>query len=389
MLATWSAAAPLAGPAWGPELLAENEAVEGFYPLFNGADFEGWHIRGQNKNAFSAKDGLLTTTGEGGGDWLFTTCEYENFVLRYEYRVFKQDDNSGVAVRATAQGNPAFSGMEIQVLHPEQTPRLGSAGALYGAAAPAMTADKPYGEWNEVEVLCDGPQIRTMMNGQTLYDINIDTFESPDKEHPQLKDRARKGHIAIQDYGKYVEFRRIRVKPLPGGEGWRSLSPGPSLEGWRELGNAKWHVKGDGILRAEGAPGRSALRTSGEFGDFELRLSARTHDKADSGVFFRCHGSRLWPRSYEAQISHFDSDYFTGAIQGQVPACELRALDDHWFQLHVVAKGPNIQIVVNGETVADYMSPKHKNWPEGWICLQAPQPGTVVEFKDIEVKSLE
>ena len=215
MLSAAAFAGDPAVPAALSKQITPEETADGFGPLFNGQNLDGWWISGENKNAFAVKDGMLVTTGEGGGGWIFTDKQYQNFVLRCQYRVFKQDDNSGVAIRATKEGNPAFSGMEIQVLHPEAEPRVGSAGALYASVKPAVAADKPFGEWNEIEILCDGPRIRTTMNGKQLYDIDINTFDSPDKTNTPLKDRAKAGYIALQDYGKYIEFRNIRLKPLP------------------------------------------------------------------------------------------------------------------------------------------------------------------------------
>ena len=379
------------GPDWTPRLLTPAEAAEGFFPLFNGADLDGWRISGANKNAFTAKDEMLVATGEGGGGWVFTTRMYENFVLRYEYRLPEQGGNSGVAVRATAAGNPAFTGMEIQILTPEEAPRLGSSGALYASVVPAVAADRPAGQWNEVEVLCDGPRIRTVMNGEDLYDVDVNTYDSPDKEHAPLKERAKIGYIALQDYGDYVEFRKVRLKPLPGGEGWRPLFNGKDLDGWRVIGESKWVVDEGGVLRVDNTAmtGCSALRTVEEFADFELRLSVKPHDHANSGVFFRCRGDDPWPRTYEAQVDNHDPKQFTGAIWDQVPASELRAMDDCWLQLHVVARGPSIQVAVNGKTVVDYLSSKHRHCPSGWICLQGHDPNSVVEFKDVEIKVLE
>ena len=34
-----------------------------------------------------AKDGKLVVTGEKDGDWIFADLEYDNFILRYEYRI--------------------------------------------------------------------------------------------------------------------------------------------------------------------------------------------------------------------------------------------------------------------------------------------------------------
>ena len=382
-------------PDWVPRLLTSEEAVEGFYPLFNGRDLDGWWIRGTNKHAFAVKDGVLATTGEGGGDWIFSNKEYENFVLRYEYRVFKQDDNSGVALRATKKGNPAFSGMEIQVLHPEKEPREGSAGALYGSVRPSVAADKPFGEWNTVEVLCDGTHVCTRMNGQVLYDIDLNTFDSPDKKNTPLIQRAKSGYIAIQDYGKYVEFRNIRIKPLPGGEGWRSLFDGHTLEGWKFSGSVPYEVIDGKVLRLKGeacvghhAKSRGVLRSSELFGDFELRMMVKAHTNTRSGVIFYRPGVKPWSGKFELPIDNHSTAYCTGALYRRMPALELRAMDDSWMQMHVISRGVNIQVSINGKTVSDYVARRVFGRTTGGIGLQVPDAEGVVDFKDIEVKSL-
>lgn len=385
-----SAEQPL-GPDWVPRLLTEEEAREGFYPLFNGWDLDGWTIRAKNKNGFAVKDGMLVVRGSVPHDWIFTVREHENFVLRYEYRLPEEGGNSGVGIRAPAEGDPAFTGMEIQVLTPSQ-PHKGSAGALYSSVAPARKADHPVGQWNAVEVLCDGPRIRTTMNGTELYDIRTTDFVSREDNYPPLSQRAKSGFIAIQDHEDYVEYRNIRLKPLPAGEGWRRLFNGENLDGWQTVGDASWTVMDGGILRVDGGTmtkgTRSALRTLEEFDDFELRLSIRAHDGANSGVFFRCSGDDPWPSTYEVQVDNHSPEQFTGAIWDQVKARELRATDNCWFQMHVVADGPIIQVMVNGKTVVDYISQRHAKYKSGWIALQGHDPESIVDFKDIEIKPI-
>lgn len=380
------------GPDWVPRLLSAEEAAAGFYPLFNGKDLDGWTIRGKNKRAFLAREGILAVTGGPDGDWIFTTRQYENFVLRYEYRLPESGGNSGVGIRATAKGDPAFTGMEIQVLTPSE-PHKGSAGALYDSVAPVVKADRPAGQWNAVEVLCDGPRVRTTMNGVTLYDIRTTNFVSRSDEHLPLSQRAKSGFIAIQDHDDPVEFRNIRLKPLPGGEGWRPLFDGKSLDGWQVIGGATWTAQDGGILHADGSTmgehDRSALRTIEEFDDFELRLSIRTREKANSGVYFRCKGRKPWPRSYEVEVANHVVGHFTGAVMNQALARELRAMDNCWFQVHIVADGPTIQVAVNGKTVVDYISGKYSEYPSGWILLQAHDTNTLVDFKDIEIKPIQ
>ena len=46
---------------------ADKDAPEGFEPLFNGKDLTGWKVHGGKMEAWGAENGLLFTTGSGGG----------------------------------------------------------------------------------------------------------------------------------------------------------------------------------------------------------------------------------------------------------------------------------------------------------------------------------
>ncbi|GMU94258.1 MAG: hypothetical protein AMXMBFR4_33160 [Candidatus Hydrogenedentota bacterium] len=191
-----------------------------FKDLFNGKDLTGWWVRKQDTSPYQVKEGgILRVTGEEPHDWLFTDGEYRDFVIRYEYRCVSGEGNSGVGIRATKEDNPAFSGMEIQVIRPGWENSWQRSGALYAAAPPAVIADRPFGEWNSVQVECIGNRVRTIMNGQELYDIKITNYTPEfckDVEWMKpLTGRAEKGHIAIQNHGDAVEFRNIQIAALP------------------------------------------------------------------------------------------------------------------------------------------------------------------------------
>lgn len=178
---------------------------EGFVPLFNGKDLSGWHVMGTQ--SWEVKDGVLICHGKGGG-WLRTEREYENFILRLEYRISK-GGNSGIFIRTSLKGRQSQTGMEVQILDSYgRKPTTTTAGAIYGVVAPTKEASKPAGEWNEVEITCDGSRVTVILNGEKIIDVNMD-------EHPQLKERLRKGYIGLQNHGSYVEFRNIRIKELP------------------------------------------------------------------------------------------------------------------------------------------------------------------------------
>src|SRR5690242_9876681 len=76
---------------------ADDGPPPGFASLFNGKDLTGWKVNeGGNLKKWGAADGLLFTRG-GGGGWLMTEQEYDDFELRLEFRLPKAG-NSGVAL---------------------------------------------------------------------------------------------------------------------------------------------------------------------------------------------------------------------------------------------------------------------------------------------------
>lgn len=60
--------------------------------------------------------------------------------------------------------------------------------------------EKPVGEWNRIEVICDGDRIVNLVNG---YVVNVGTASS-----------LRRGKILFQSEGAEIFFRRIEVRPL-------------------------------------------------------------------------------------------------------------------------------------------------------------------------------
>jgi HEAT repeat protein len=195
------------------ELEPEEPLVEG--ALFNGTDLRGWNVINGLEDSWQVKDGILYTEGRGGG-WLSTTKEYKDFILELEFLV-PPGGNSGVFLRASHKGDPAYSGMEIQVLDdfaPEYK-NLKSwqyTGSIYGVEAPAMSASKSANQWQKMEIICTGPEIKVILNGQIIIDTNLIAHMFWEKEHPGLK--RRKGYIGLQNHSSKIEYRNIRIKEL-------------------------------------------------------------------------------------------------------------------------------------------------------------------------------
>ena len=210
-----TALAVFAAPAaWS----ADKEAPPGFEPLFNGKDLTGWKVnKGGNMKVWGAEDGILYVQGSGGG-WLMTEKEYADFDLQLEYKV-PEKGNSGVALRSPMEGNPAYAGMEIQILddvwHKANYKGLRPTqltGSIYDVVAPSKEAIKPVGEWNKMHIIAKGRHVTVELNGTKIVDANLDDHKKRADEHPGLL--REKGHLGLQSHDGRVEFRNLYVKSL-------------------------------------------------------------------------------------------------------------------------------------------------------------------------------
>jgi Domain of Unknown Function (DUF1080) len=187
---------------------------EGFTALFGGTDLTGWKATGK-MDVWKADKGAIVVE-KGGGGWLLTEKEYVDFELRFEYKLSARA-NSGVALRTPREGDPAYVGMEIQLIDDEGWPgKLADyqhTGSIYDVVPAAKTNNKPVGEWNAMRIVCTGSKVTIEVNGATVVDANLEMYkETKGARHPGLS-RA-KGHVGFQSYNTRVEFRSIFLKPL-------------------------------------------------------------------------------------------------------------------------------------------------------------------------------
>jgi hypothetical protein len=188
---------------------------EGFTSIYNGKDLTGWKPTG-NADAWAAEGESIVCKG-GGGGWLLTEKEFGDFEFRCEYKWGKKGGNSGVALRTPAKGDPAYVGMEIQLIDDEGWPgKLADyqhTGSIYDVQPAKPAANKPIGEWNTVRIVCQGRKVTVEHNGKELVNANLDDYkEKAEKNHSGLK--RDKGHVGFQSYNIRVEFRNIVIKEL-------------------------------------------------------------------------------------------------------------------------------------------------------------------------------
>jgi hypothetical protein len=162
---------------------------------------------------------------EPRGTWLISEKEYDDFIVEFEFKLGERG-NSGFGFRFPAFGDPAFDGLELQMVdrryygNDPAEPDTLTAG-LYKAVAPRAQVFKPT-EWNKYEIACQGPLVKVVLNGELVLDVDLDKETKPVMRHngkpaPPLKDRPRRGHIGFQELsrgGAHVEIRNIRIKEL-------------------------------------------------------------------------------------------------------------------------------------------------------------------------------
>jgi len=166
---------------------------------------ETWHFEG----------GILRTEGEDGG-WLATLRQYDDFMLSLEFRV-SPGGNSGVFIRTPLEGDPAYAGMEIQILDDDaerwrDLQPYQYAGSIYDVQAPSERASRRADEWQTMAIAARGTRVRVTLNGAKVVDTDVTYFPYKFDTHPGLK-RPR-GYIGLQHHGSRVEFRNVRIREL-------------------------------------------------------------------------------------------------------------------------------------------------------------------------------
>ena len=183
--------------------------------LFNGKDFEGWHIYLKDadadpKNVWKVRDGAIWCTGNPTG-FLRTKEEYSDFELVLEWRWPEKPGNSGVLLRTSGEEKIWPLCMEAQLMHKRAGDLVGmgcnfnenkakKGGPISYTPRMNDSSEKELGGWNTYEITCKGDTIEATVNGQLQ---NKATGVS-----------LRKGYIGLQSEGVPIMFRNIKLTPL-------------------------------------------------------------------------------------------------------------------------------------------------------------------------------
>ncbi len=175
------------------------------------------------------------------------------------------------------------------------------------------------------------------------------------------------------------------VPLVPDASGWYSLFDGKTLSGWLTFDPGGWTIE-DGTLVGRGE--RSHLFSPNTYRNLEFRAEIRLNHRGNSGMYFRAKLEPGWPTGYEAQVENTSPDrQRTGSLYNFASISDQLVEDDTWWTQHIIAIGNRIIIKVNDRIVVDFVDEKNTH-REGHLALQQHDPGSVVQYRNVQVKPL-
>lgn len=178
--------------------------------LFNGKDLSGWRLTDPNAiNGWSVKQGILVNNpvqeeGKPHKNYgnLRTEQEFEDFELKLEVRVSK-NQNSGVYVRGIYEVQVADTygrGLDSHNM-----------GGVYSRIKPTVSAEKPPGEWQTMDITFVDRHITVALNGKKVVDNQpVDGCTGG----ALWSDVTRPGPIYFQGDHTGIEYRNLVLRPV-------------------------------------------------------------------------------------------------------------------------------------------------------------------------------
>jgi len=234
-----------------PVVILHGCTEDGWESLYNGENLEGWHVEckpeDSSRDFWKSSGEYIECNSLGQPDhdyvWLMSDNEYDDFHLRLEFQIFTTTQgNSGLQFRSrydksdTSSGGGWLNGPQIDI-HPPSSFRTGliydeTRGVqrwIYPSlpdweidpdAAPEAAhqtilqyADNDPKVWNSFELICNGMEIQTLINGNHV--TQFDASGILDDENHQVQNVGTKGHFAFQLHSGdeiLIRFRNIYIR---------------------------------------------------------------------------------------------------------------------------------------------------------------------------------
>jgi hypothetical protein len=178
--------------------------------LFNGTNLDGWRlVEPGAASGWRAADGILVndiTQVPGLPERHFgnlrTVAEFEDFSLHAETRVPKEG-NSGIYLRGID---------EVQVFDSFGKPTDShNMGAIYSRIKPLVSAEKPAGEWQTLDIIFVNRHVTVTLNGTKIIDNQPVLGPTGGALWPEVD---RPGPIYLQGDHTGIEYRNLVLHPV-------------------------------------------------------------------------------------------------------------------------------------------------------------------------------
>jgi len=187
-------------------------------------------------------------------------------------------------------------------------------------------------------------------------------------------------------------------------KGFKSLFNGKDLDGWTKAkeNEGTFSVK-DGAIVASGP--RCHLYYTGKVNNhnwknFELKVDVMTLPSSNGGIYFHTeYQENNWPsKGFEVQVNNSHTDWRrSGGLYAVADNKEKVAEDGKWFTEHIIVKGNQVTIFVDGKKTSEWTQPA--DWKggnnmagrvlsSGTIALQGHDPKSTIHYKNIRIKAL-
>jgi hypothetical protein len=189
----------------------ENE--KGTIQLFNGKDLSNWTFYLKDPavdpaTVFTVQNGVIHITGDPFG-YMKTRETYSDYKLHVEWRWPEEATNSGVFVHGQKKDTIWLKCIECQlkagnagdfVCMPGATMKEQTDKTVWSVKKMTESSEKPVGEWNTMEVICEGNTIEVHVNGVL--------------QNKGTEVNVTSGSICLQSEGKAIEFRNVYLNRI-------------------------------------------------------------------------------------------------------------------------------------------------------------------------------
>jgi hypothetical protein len=162
------------------------------------------------------------------------------------------------------------------------------------------------------------------------------------------------------------------------------LTDGRDFKNFDQAGNASWRIAERSIVADHG---NGFLVTKEPYSDFKLRAEYWADEGTNSGIFIRCDNPQRPSATSCYEVNIFDENpnrgNATGAIVNVAKVDPVPQTIYKWNVIEIEAKGPQLNVSINGERTASVRDTKHAR---GRIGLQ--YASGVIYFRKVEIQPL-